>query len=112
MSFQIILGIHDGCAKEFCWYISKRKAAHVRKGDLLFVENRNGYAVVTATSDPLTGNDAIKALNQCGAKFPLKRVISFANAIMKGKIVQSFREDVLFEIYGLHDKIMNMGVKK
>ena len=112
MNLQVIKGKHDGCAKEFCWYISKRKAAHVRKGDLLFVENRNGYAVVTATSDPLTGDDAIKALNQCGAKFPLKRVISFANAIMKGKIVQSFREDVLSEIYCLHDKIINMGVKQ
>ena len=112
MSFQIILGIHDGCNKVFCWYISEHQAKHVKAGDWLFVENHNDYAVVKAISDPLTGDDAIKALNQCGAKFPLKRVISFANAIMKDKIMQSFREDVLSEIYGLHDKIMNMGVKK
>lgn len=112
MRLQVIKGKHDGCAKEFCWYISEHQAKHVKAGDWLFVENRNGYAVVTATSDPLTGDNAIEALNQCGAKFPLKRVISFANAIMKDKIVQSFREDVLSEIYWLHDKIMNIGVKK
>lgn len=109
MSLQVIKGKHDGCAKEFCWYISKRKAEHVRKGDLLFVENRNGYAVVTATSDPLTGDDAIKALNQCGAKFPMKRVVSFANQIMKQEIVKSFKESVKEEIYAFHEKIDAYG---
>ena len=112
MSLQIILGKHDGCAKEFCWYISKRKAEHVRKGDLLFVENRNDYAVVTATSDPLTGDDAIKALNQCGARFPLKRVVSFANQIMKQEIVKSFKESVKEEIYAFHEKINALGEKQ
>jgi hypothetical protein len=112
MSLQVILGKHDGCDKVYCWYISERKAAHVKAGDLLYVETCKGDRVVTAVTDPLTGDRAIEALSNCGARFPLKRVISFANAIMKGKIMQSFREDVLSEIYGLHDKIMNMGVKK
>lgn len=112
MSFQIILGIHDGCNKVFCWYISEHQAKHVKAGDWLFVENRNDYAVVKAISDPICGEEAKTLAMHCGARFPLKRVISFANQDMKDKIVQSFREDVLSEMYWLHDKIMNMGVKK
>lgn len=112
MSLQVILGKHDGNPKEYCWYISKRKAEHVRKGDLLFVETQNGNKVVTATSDPLTGDDAIKALNQCSARFPLKRVVSFANQIMKQEIVKSFRESVKEEIYAFHEKINALGEKQ
>jgi hypothetical protein len=112
MRLHVILGKHDGCDKVYCWYISERKAAHVKAGDLLYVENRNDYAVVTATSDPLTGDDAIKALNQCSARFPLKRVVSFANQIMKQEIVKSFKESVKEEIYAFHEKINALGEKQ
>jgi hypothetical protein len=112
MRLHVILGKHDGCDKVYCWYISERKAAHVRRGDLLYVETSKGDAVVTAVTDPLTGDRAIEALSNCGARFPLKRVISFANRVMQETIVQRFREDVQTEIYKLNENIRNMEVKQ
>ncbi len=109
MSFQIILGIHDGCNKVFCWYISEHQAKHVKAGDWLFVENRNDYAVVKAISDPICGEEAKTLAMHCGARFPLKRVISFANRVMKQEIVKSFKESVKEEIYAFHEKINALG---
>ena len=112
MSFQIILGIHDGCNKVFCWYISEHQAKHVKAGDWLFVENRNDYAVVKAISDPICGEEAKTLAMHCGARFPLKRVVSFANQIMKQEIVKSFKESVKEEIYAFHEKINALGEKQ
>ena len=112
MSFQIILGIHDGCNKVFCWYISEHQAKHVKAGDWLFVENRNDYAVVKAISDPICGEEAKTLAMYCGARFPLKRVVSFANQIMKQEIVKSFKESVKEEIYAFHEKINALGEKQ
>jgi hypothetical protein len=106
----IIFGKHDGCNKEFCWYISKRKSEHVEAGDLLLVETKKGLQIATAMTSPIYGNEIcdIKQMAELnGASFPLKRVVSFANKAMRDYILIGYKCKVLNNIYELERKINN-----